>query len=112
MGFFDKLKKIINNNDVKETKKYQDGLKTSRKTFTQRLTDLSLRYHKIDNDYFEELEEILIMADVGVNTVMEFVDKLKSRCAKEGISDPKELNEIIVDELFIIYVNNSTLSTK
>ena len=59
-----------------------------------------------------ELEEILIMADIGVNTVIDFVDRLKDRAAKEKISDPELLKEIIVDELFIIYVGDEVLSSK
>ena len=59
-----------------------------------------------------ELEEILITADIGVNTVMDFVDRLKKRVYSEKIDDPNVLKEIIVDELFIIYVNDSVLVNK
>ena len=52
------------------------------------------------------------MADIGVNTVIDFVDRLKDRAAKEKISDPELLKEIIVDELFIIYVGDEVLSSK
>ena len=52
------------------------------------------------------------MADIGVNTVMEFVDKLKRRVKKENIVDSKDLLEIIVDEMFIIYVNNDVIVNK
>ena len=52
------------------------------------------------------------MADIGVNTVMDFIDRLKDRVAKEKITDPELLKEIIVDELFIIYVGDEVLSSK
>ena len=52
------------------------------------------------------------MADIGVNTVFSFLDRLKERVKKENITDTKYLNEVIVDELFIIYVNNESLSDK
>ena len=52
------------------------------------------------------------MADIGVNTVMDFVDRLKKRVYSEKIDDPNVLKEIIVDELFIIYVNDSVLVNK
>ena len=52
------------------------------------------------------------MADIGVNTVFDFLDRLKERVKKENITDTKYLNEVIVDELFIIYVNNESLSDK
>ena len=66
----------------------------------------------MNEEYFEELEEILIMADIGVNTVMEFMDRLRSRVQKEKIEDPEALKEIIVDELFIIYVDDNILTNK
>ena len=73
---------------------------------------LGIKYTKIDEDYFEELEELLINADVGVNTVMSFMDRLRERVKKEKITSTEYLNEVIVDELFIIYVDNDYLSDK
>ena len=52
------------------------------------------------------------MADIGVNTVMEFIDKLRDRVKKEDITSPLDLKEIIVDELFIIYVDDEVISNK
>ena len=52
------------------------------------------------------------MADIGVNTVMNFIDRLRDRVKKENITDVSLLKEIIVDELFIIYVNDEVLSSK
>jgi len=114
MGLFDKLKTIVlgDNKTKKDYKKYEDGLRKSSSNFSSKLKNLALNYQSIDEDYFMELEEILIMADVGVKTVMEFVDKLRDRVQKEGYQDPSELNEIIVDELFLIYVQDSILTTK
>ena len=93
-------------------KVYEKGLSKSRKGFVSKLADLTNKYSKITDDYFDELEEILIMADIGVNTVMDFIDRLRDRVRKEHISDPSMLKEIIVDELFIIYVNDEVLSNK
>ena len=52
------------------------------------------------------------MADIGVNTVMNFVDKLKDRVKKEKITDSEYLKEVIVDELFIMYVGNNVIDSK
>lgn len=98
--------------EKKSVKVYEKGLTKSRQGFVSRLADLTNRYSKVTEEYFEELEEILIMADIGVNTVMEFMDRLRDRVRKENITDPSELKEIIVDELFIIYVNDEVLSNK
>ena len=125
MGIFNKLKTMFQsnkgqNNDAvqnvekaqEEVKVYEKGLTKSRDGFVSKLANLTNKYRTINDDYFDELEEILIMADIGVNTVMEFIDRLKDRAAKEKISDPELLKEIIVDELFIIYVGDKVLSSK
>ena len=91
---------------------YDKGLEKTRKEFVSKLSMLGIKYTKVSEDYFDELEEILINADVGVNTVMNFMDKLRDRVKSEKITDTEYLNEVIVDELFIIYVDNDTLSDK
>ena len=99
--------------DVKKSVKvYEKGLTKARQGFVSKLANLTNKYNKVNEEYFEELEEILIMADIGVNTVMELIDKLRDRVKKEGIVQPDELKEIIVDELFITYVNDEVLSSK
>ena len=118
MSFFSKLKDKFIKKEEKEVKEekeslevYDKGLTKSRSTFSSRLLDLTNRYSKVNEEYFEELEEILIMADIGVNTVMNFMDKLRKRVKEEKITDPEFLKEVIVDELFIIYVSGEVLST-
>ncbi len=126
MGLFDKIKKAFSfgndkdkdnlnkeNLEVKnEVKNYDDGLKKSRHEFVSKLSNLSVKYKNISMDYFEELENILISADIGVNTVMTFVDRLKDRVKKEKITDSNYLKEIIVDELFVMYVGNNIIDSK
>lgn len=117
MGLFDKLKNIINKkekNIVKDenVQKYDEGLEKSRNEFVSKLSMLGIKYTKINDEYFDELENILIMADIGVNTVMDFMDRLRKRVKSENITDTKYLNEVIVDELFIIYVNNESITDK
>lgn len=114
MGIFDKLKKVFTKDkeQEKEVQLYTEGLEKTRKEFVSKLNILNLKYTKVNDAYFDELEEILIMADIGVNTVMTFLDKLKSRVKSEHIEDSKDLMEVIVDEMFIIYVNNSVIVNK
>lgn len=111
MGIFDKIKKVFNKEN-KDVIKYDNGLKKTRLEFTSKLTNLSNKYKFIDEDYFEELEDILITADIGVNTVVKFVDRLKSRVKEEKIADTNELKNIIIDELFVMYVGNNIISSK
>jgi len=113
VGLFDKFKNIFNNkNNNDELGTYEKGLEKTRNEFISKLSKLTNKYKKIDNEYFEELEEILIMADIGVNTVMKFIDKLKDRVRSENIESPEDLKEVIVDEMFIIYVNNNVIVNK
>ena len=131
MGIFNKIKKMFQSEENIETKEmksedkkvvedsknnvvkvYEKGLSKSREGFVSKLANLTNKYKKITDDYFDELEEILIMADIGVNTVMEFIDKLRDRVKKEDITSPLDLKEIIVDELFIIYEDDEVISNK
>ena len=118
MGLFDKLKNLVvkkekENIEVKESlETYDKGLKKTRDEFVSKLSLLGIKYTKVNEEYFEELENLLIMADIGVNTVFKFMDAIRDRVKKENIIDTKYLQEVIVDELFIIYVNNESLSDK
>ena len=108
-NIFKKEEKEIKNDDIKI---YEEGLSKTRENFVSRLIELSHHHKRIDEEYFEELEDILIMADIGVNTVLSFIERLKKRVKKENITDLEYLKELIVDELFIIYVNDSIISSK
>lgn len=114
MGLFDKFKKVFakKEENKEDVKTYEKGLEKTRKEFVNDLSILGHKYTKVSDEYFDELESILIMADIGVNTVMDFIDRLKARVKKENITDTKYLQEVIVDELFIIYVSGESLSDK
>lgn len=117
MGLFDKLKNIIKSkekedNTNEEVEKYDKGLEKTRDEFVSKLNFLGIKYHKVTEEYFEELENILIMADIGVKTVLDFIERLRKRVKSENITDTEYLKEVIVDELFIIYVNNENITSK
>ena len=111
MGLFSKIKSMFTGKK-EEVKNYDKGLEKTRKEFVSQLSNLSRRYKNIDNDYFEELEDLLIMADIGVDTVVKFVDLLKKRVSTEKIADASVLKDIIIDELFSMYVDNGILDSK
>lgn len=106
MSFFKKLKETISKQTETVTQKFKSGLEKSRNNLTEGLNDLFARYRKVDEDFFEELEEILIMADVGVNTVMELVEELKFEVKRKNIQDPKEVQEVISEKLVELYKGN------
>jgi len=114
MGIFNKLKNLISkekqtNEDIQT---YDKALAKTRDEFVSKLSVLGIKYNKVSEEYFEELESLLIMADIGINTVTSFIERLKSRVKSENITDAKHLEEVIVDELFIIYVEGESLSDK
>ena len=113
MSFFTKLKdKFTKKTGDEVTTKYEKGLEKTRNEFVSKLNLLGIKYTKVSEEYFDELEKILISADIGINTVFKFMDRIKERVRKENIIDTKYLNEVIVDELFIIYVEGENLTDK
>ena len=91
---------------------YDKGLEKTRTEFVSQLNVLGIKFNRIDDEYYEELEQLLISADIGVNTVFKFIDRLKDRVKQEKITDTKYLNEVIVDELLMIYVEGESLTDK
>ena len=114
MGFFAKLKEKLFNKKVKEEvkSKYVSGLDKSRKNFVDKLAELKARYAKVDEEYFEELEQILILSDVGVQTAMNIVEATRDEAKLKGITDTAQINEILVDKMFIAYANNDVVDTE
>lgn len=111
MGFFKKIKEKFIGQSVSQNEKYVAGLDKSSSGFSDKINQLAARYRIIDEDYFEELENILIMSDVGVNMVMKIVDEIKKEVRLENITDPSKINEIIIDKMFVIYANDSFMTT-
>lgn len=111
MGLFNKIKEKFLGQSVSQNEKYVAGLDKSSTGFSDKINQLAARYRTIDEDYFEELENILIMSDVGVNMVMKIVDEIKKEVRIENITDPKAINDIIIDKMFVIYANDSFMTT-
>ncbi|MBT2756044.1 signal recognition particle-docking protein FtsY [Mesobacillus foraminis] len=103
MSFFKKLKEKITKQTETVSEKFKDGLTKTRDNFSGKVNDLVARYRKVDEDFFEELEEILIGADVGFETVMELIDELKMEVKRRNIQDPREVQAVISEKLVDIY---------
>ena len=88
MGFFEKIR---------------DGLKKTRDNISGQITQMVNSFTKIDEDLFEELEELLVMGDVGVNTAEYICDQLRAKIKEKGITDPSlimgELKAIVAEML-------------
>ena len=117
MGFLSKLKeklfkktKTVKEQEVQD--KYVSGLDKSRKNFVDKLAQLKARYNKIDDEYFEELEQILLLSDVGVDTALNIVEATRQEAKLKGINEPSAINEVLVDKMFIAYANNDIVDTE
>lgn len=85
------------------TQKFKMGLAKTRDSFTSKVNDLVARYRKVDEDFFEELEEVLLQADVGFETVMELMDELRFEVQRKNIKETEAVQEIICEKLVEIY---------
>ncbi|ADL42655.1 signal recognition particle-docking protein FtsY [Caldicellulosiruptor obsidiansis OB47] len=87
MGFFDRLR---------------EGLSKTKKNFTEKVESLLKSFKQVDDELFEELEEILVLSDVGVKTSQKIIENLKERVKKEKISDSQAIKEILKEEMLNI----------
>ena len=100
MGFFEKLK---------------TGLSKTKESFNTKINDVFSNFRKVDEEFLEELEEVLIMSDMGVDTSVKIVDNLRKRIRKDNIKEEEEVKEALRDEIKKIFdeVDNSlNLNTK
>ncbi len=105
MGLFQKLfgKKPKN-------ERYQLGLHKTKENLGN-LKVILAASKQIDDELFDSLEDIFIQADIGIDTVIYFIDQLKQEVEHKQISDPKDLAEIIVDKMFEIYLKGELVQT-
>lgn len=92
--------------DKKQTKKYIKGMEKSRENFANKIEKLSKKYRKVNQEYFEQLEEILIEADVGVNLTLTVIEDVIAESKEKKIDDADEINELVIDRLFEGYANS------
>ena len=103
MGLFSFLKNKFSKKKDDSLQTYEKGMEKSRKNFASRLDELSKRYEKVNSDYFEELEQILIESDVGVELSLRLIEDVLDQAQKEKVSEPKKINEMLVDNMFVDY---------
>ena len=88
MGFFDKLKQ---------------GLSKTKNSFEEKMNNVFSSFRKVDEELLEELEEILIMSDVGVETSTKIIGNLRSRIKKEKIEDSEAVKQALREEIKNIF---------
>ena len=78
MGFFDKLK---------------NGLNKTKTSFDEKINNVFKNFRKVDEDFLDELEEVLIMSDIGMNTSIKIISNLREKIKKEKIQDEEEVKQ-------------------
>ena len=96
MGLFSFLKHKFSKKEEQDSslETYEKGMAKSRKAFASRLDELSRRYKEVNEDYFEELEQILIESDVGVELSIRLIEETLDQAKEEKISEPKAINDM------------------
>ena len=88
MGFFDKLK---------------NGLSKTKSSFDEKINNVFSVFRKVDEEFLEELEEILIMSDIGMDTSLKIIDSLRQRIKKENIQDEEDVKKVLREEIIKIF---------
>lgn len=100
MGFFNKLKQ---------------GLSKTKDSINEKINDVFSNFRKVDEDFLEELEEALIMSDIGIETSTKIIDNLRTRIKKEKIEDEEQVKEALreeIEKILEISDNSLKLETK
>lgn len=92
MGFFDKLK---------------EGLKKTRDNISQKIDEVLVSFGKIDDDLFDELEEVLITADVGIESSMRIINDIKKKVKERKVTDPQKVKDLLKEELMEILADDN-----
>ncbi|WP_042160403.1 signal recognition particle-docking protein FtsY [Paenibacillus gorillae] len=93
------MKESIASKTEAVTNIFKEGLSKTRTAIVEKVEELITRRKKIDEEFYEELEEILIGADVGVNTVMQLIEELRSEVKKRKIEDASDLQPVLSEKL-------------
>ena len=125
MAFFSKVKSKLLKQQPKDivlekieevkkdnTEKYSSALFTSRESFTKKIQKLITKHREIDEEYFEDLEEVLITADVGAAYAMKLIEALKTEVRINKVTDINDMNEVIFEKMFGDYLDGDEGITK
>lgn len=104
MGLLKFLKEKVKKNKTQDSENFVKGMEKSRANFANKLDSIAKKSKKVNQEYFDELEEILIEADVGVNLTMKVVEEVLNESLEKKITDSEEINELVIDKLFAGYM--------
>ena len=80
-------------------KRLRNGLEKTRKSFVSGVDSLFNGFSEIDDDFYEELEELLVMGDIGINTTMRIIDGLKEKVKEQRIKEASACKQLLIDTI-------------
>lgn len=93
----------IDDEETTDEERYDKGLEKTRQTFGQRMNALFANFRRVDEDFFEELEDTLITSDVGFETAMRLTDELREEVKLQNAKKPKDVQNVIIEKLVNLY---------
>ena len=118
MGFFNKIKNFLNKKEdenpnelVEKQKKLDEGLEKTKSNFFEKLSKKVVGKSKIDDEDLDDIEEILITSDIGVETSLKIIESLEKKVEEEKYINSEELNNILKKEIEELLVNSSDVDS-
>ena len=118
MGFFNKIKNFLTSNEEENTsdkiekqKKLNDGLEKTKSSLFEKISKKVVGKSKIDDEDLDDIEEILITSDIGVDTSLKIIESLEKRVQKEKYISSEELTKILKEEIELLLVNSTDIDS-
>jgi fused signal recognition particle receptor len=125
MGFFSKLKglfkrkkdvgqqiaEVNKENEVIEQKKFDEGLKKSASALNESINNIAKKYRRLDDELIESIEEALISFDIGTSSTKKILEAIVEEIKYQNVTDPDLIKQIIVDKLFVYYIQDTNTNT-
>lgn len=118
MGFFNKIKSFLTSNEEENTsdkiekqKKLNDGLEKTKSSLFEKISKKVVGKSKIDDEDLDDIEEILITSDIGVDTSLKIIESLEKRVQKEKYISSEELTKILKEEIELLLVNSTDIDS-
>ena len=118
MGFFNKIKSFLTSNEEENTsdkiekqKKLNNGLEKTKSSLFEKISKKVVGKSKIDDEDLDDIEEILITSDIGVDTSLKIIESLEKRVQKEKYISSDELTKILKEEIELLLVNSTDIDS-
>lgn len=118
MGLFDRIKRAFTGEDVTQEpineekriviEKYDKGMEKTRKSFSEKINELFAGFREVDEDFFDDLEEVLISADVGFDMTLAISDVLREEVRLRNVRNGEQAKNVIVEKMVEIYERGET----